>query len=92
MVKVIESTDEPADTPHIEFNIYRSPNDRKIVMGYVSGGGFIHTGGAQVTWFTTPFGVPVKEAYANALNIAEHYGLAVWLRDKEELFPQDARQ
>ena len=89
MVNVIESKDVPADAPHIEFNVYRSPNDRKIVMGYVSGGGFIH--GTQATWITTPFGVPVSQAYATALGVAEHYGLAVWVRDKEGLFPPDAR-
>lgn len=91
MVSVIESKDAPTDTPHIEFNVYRSPNDRKIVMGYVSGGAFIHSRGTQATWLTTPFGVLVNEAYATALGIAEHYGLAVWVRDKEGLFPPDAR-
>ena len=76
MVQVIEnSVVSSTEPPHFEFYVYRSPGDGETVMGYLSSEGIVQSGDRQVAWKSTPFGVPVKDAYLQALELARHHGV-----------------
>jgi hypothetical protein len=55
---------------------------------HLSSDGIAHGGGRQVPWKSTPFGVPVKDAYLQALDLARRHGVErLWVNDPEGLFP-----
>jgi hypothetical protein len=87
MVQIVRSYSPDPDTPApMRFKVYVSPKDRKSVLGYVEPYGIIH--GSICTWLQTPFGVPVAEAYARAVELAESAGVSMLLIDDPEgLFP-----
>ena len=93
MVQIVENlVAGPAERPHFEFYVYRSPGDGETVMGHLSSDGIVQNGGRQVTWLSTPFGVPVQDAYLQALDLARHHGVeSVWVNDPEGLFPAASR-
>jgi hypothetical protein len=93
MVQIVEnSVVGSTEPPHFEFYVYRNPGDGETVMGYLSSDGIVHSGGRQVAWKSTPFGVPVKDAYLQALDLARHHGVErVVVSDPEGLFPAASR-
>jgi hypothetical protein len=93
MVQIVENLVAGlSERPHFEFYVYRSPGDGETVMGYLSSDGIVQSGGRQVAWKSTPFGVPVKDAYLQALDLARHHGVErVWVNDPEGLFPAASR-
>jgi hypothetical protein len=91
MVQIIHSFAAGPDRPAMRFKVYVSPKDEQTVLGYVEPYGIVR--GNTCTWLQTPFGVPVAEAYAYALDLAGRAGLPVlWIDDPEGLFstPQAA--
>ena len=93
MVQIVENlVASPSETPPFEFYVYRNPGDGETVMGYLSSEGIAHNGGRQATWKSAPFGVPVKDAYLQALDLARSHGVEkVWVNDPEGLFPAASR-
>jgi hypothetical protein len=80
MVKIVRSFTPAPDAPEpMRFKVYLSPKDGRTVLGYVEPYGVIH--GNQCTWLQTPFGVPVAQAYAQAVDLAERSGVPVLLID-----------
>jgi hypothetical protein len=70
----------------MRFKVYLSPKDGNSVLGYIEPYGIIH--GNQCQWLQTPFGAPVAEAYAHAVDLAERAGVLVLLiNDPRGLFP-----
>lgn len=87
MVQIVRSLTPGPETPApMRFKVYLSPKDRKSVLGYVEPYGVMH--GNQCTWLQTPFGVPVAQAYSDAVDLAERVGVPVLLIDDPKgLFP-----
>lgn len=80
MVQIVRSYIPGPDAPKpLRFKVYLSPKDGKGILGYVEPYGVIH--GNQCTWLQTPFGVPVAEAYARAVDLAERFGMPVLVID-----------
>jgi hypothetical protein len=93
MVQIVENlVAGPSERPPFEFYVYRSPGDGETVMGHLSSDGIAHGGGRQVAWKSTPFGVPVRDAYLQALDLARRHGVErLWVNDPEGLFPATSR-
>lgn len=80
MVQIVRLYSPGPDAPEsMRFKVYLSPKDGKSVLGYVEPYGVIH--GTQCTWLQTPFGIPVAEAYARAVDLAERAGVPVLVID-----------
>lgn len=87
MVQIVRTFNPGPDAPApMRFKVYISPKDGTTVLGYVEPYGIIH--GDLCTWLQTPFGIPVVEAYAHAVELAERARVAVlWIDDPKGLFP-----
>jgi len=71
--------------PHMTFSISRTKSGK--VCGQISGC-VMHAGGRDVTWLTSPFGVPAKDAFPEALELAHKYGIEhINIEDPHGLFP-----
>jgi hypothetical protein len=90
VVQIIDnSAAEATGAPLLEFYVYRSPGDGETVMGHLSSEDL---DGRQLGWTSTPFGVPVADAYLRALDLARRQGVdKVWINDPENLFPAPSR-
>jgi hypothetical protein len=63
----------------MRFKVYVSPKDGKSVVGCVEPYGIIY--GNTCTWLQTPFGAPVAEAFACAVELAKRAGVPMLLID-----------
>ena len=94
MVRVVETIEPPLEADQVyKFKVYRSPADGKSVFGYIEPHGVVNAGGQTVTWTTMKFGIPVAEAFAQAVALAHEHGIpAIMVIDPDELFPVSERR
>jgi hypothetical protein len=76
---------EFGDTPFVTFKVYRSPKDKKTVIGFHE---FSYQASENSFRFANPpLGVPVAQAFDIARRYAEERGVsAIWIDDPDQLF------
>jgi hypothetical protein len=93
VVEIVDSYTAGTDElPPFEFHVYPSPTDRKTVFGYLAPYGVLDSEARGATWLSTRWGVPVQEAYEHVLDLAERFGVNVWVKDPLGLFPASERR
>jgi hypothetical protein len=93
MVEIVDSYTPDADEfPPFEFHVYPSPTDRKAVFGYLAPYGVLDSEAQRESLISARWGVPVQEAYQDVIDLAERFGVKVWVKDPLGLFPTSERR
>jgi hypothetical protein len=93
VVEIVDSyTPGTDELPPFEFHVYPSPTDGRTVFGYLAPYGVLDSEVQRESWVSTRWGVPVHEAYEHVIDLAERFGVKVWVRDPLGLFPRSERR